>query len=323
MTKATASRPFRLDKLALFEDLGYRPHEGQLAVHRSTALRRVIACGVRWGKSTCASMEAVAAILEPREHSLGWVVGPTYDLAHLIYRQGLSFLEKHLAHRIESVVPREHRIVVRNLGGGVSEMRTRSADNPDSLLGEGLDWLIVDEAARLGASIWEHHLSQRLIDRGGWALLISTPRGKTWFYDVFRRGQRGRDPEYESWSHPSWTNPHLDRDVIERERARLGEESWRQEYRAEFIGPGIETCEACGDPDPMASGMVVLREGEDLALCPECGNPVNAEGKALRGVLGGVPRLDVIQLFPRRISVPMPGHLEETFADSSERDSAT
>ncbi|NOT30133.1 MAG: hypothetical protein HOP15_06775, partial [Planctomycetes bacterium] len=99
MTSPTGTRAFRLDKLALFEDLKYRPHEGQLAVHRSKALRRVLACGVRWGKSTCASMEAVAAILEPRESSVGWVVGPTYDLAHLVYRQSVAFLEKHLPHR--------------------------------------------------------------------------------------------------------------------------------------------------------------------------------------------------------------------------------
>lgn len=315
--------PFRLDKQALFEDLGYRPHEGQLAVHRSKANRRVLACGVRWGKSTCAAMEAVAAVLEPRRSSLGWIAAPTYDLAHLIYRTCLTLLEKHLAHRIEDVSTREHRIVVRNLGGGLSELRTRSADNPDSLLGEGLDWLVVDEAARLSASIWERHLSQRLIDRGGWALLVSTPRGKGWFYELYRRGQRGRDEEYESWRCPSWTNPLLDREVIERERARLGEETWRQEYGAEFLGPGIETCDVCGDPDPSSSGMVVLMQDEELAHCMECGQPVNAEGRALRGVFGDVPRLDITRLFPGRLDVPVPGSLAESFAESGERDSPT
>ena len=72
----------------------------------------------------------------------------------------------------------------------MSEVRGKTADNPVSLLGEGLDWLIVDEAARMKPMIWESHLSQRLIDKRGWALLISTPRGKGWFFDLFRRGQR-------------------------------------------------------------------------------------------------------------------------------------
>jgi hypothetical protein len=296
MADRTTSRRFGLDKMALFEDLGYQPHEGQLAVHRSKASRRVLACGVRWGKSTCAAMEAIAALLEPREESLGWIVGPSYDLAHLIYRQCLALLERHLAHRIEEVTPRDHRILVRNLGGGLSEVRARSADNPASLLGEGLDWLILDEAARLKGAIWEGHLSQRLIDKRGWALLLSTPRGKGWFYAVFRRGQRARDPDFESWSFPSWTNPHLNRELIEREKKRLGADAYCQEYGAEFIGEGIEQCELCGDPDPNVSGLVILTRDEPIASCPECAAPVNASGKALQGVMNGQPYLSVIRV---------------------------
>ncbi len=82
--------------------------------------------------------------------------------------------------------------------------------------------------------IWENHLTQRLIDKKGWALMISTPRGKGWFYDVYRRGQ-GRDPDYESWNNPSWSNPHLDAEWIERERTRVSERVYRQEYGAEFV----------------------------------------------------------------------------------------
>ena len=304
----TESR-FRLDKLALFEDLGYAPHEGQLAVHRSRALRRVLACGVRWGKSTCASMEAIAAALEPRKESLGWIVGPSYDLSNLIFRHCLAIFEKHLPHRIEEINPREHRILLRNLGGGLSELRARSADSADSLLGEGLDWLILDEAARLKAAIWESHLSQRLIDRNGWALLLSTPRGKGWFYALYRRGQPGKDEDYESWSFPSWTNPHLDRSLIERERERLGDINYRQEFGAEFLGEGFETCEVCGDPDPAVPGCVVLMGDEELLKCPQCNAPVNAAGRTLRTVMGGQPRFDVIRLYGGRAEVPMPGSL--------------
>jgi hypothetical protein len=35
------------------------------------------------------------------------------------------------------------------MAGGQSEIRAKSADNPISLLGEGLDWVVVDEAARV------------------------------------------------------------------------------------------------------------------------------------------------------------------------------
>jgi len=53
----------RFNKAALFADLGYRPHPGQQAVHDSPASRRVLACGVRWGKTLCAAMEGLAAAL--------------------------------------------------------------------------------------------------------------------------------------------------------------------------------------------------------------------------------------------------------------------
>jgi phage FluMu gp28-like protein len=81
--------------------------------------------------------------------------------------------------------------------------------------------------------IWEQCLSQRLIDKKGWAMLISTPHGQGWFYDLYRSG-RGKDPTTKSWNFPSWENPILDRAVIEKERERLPERVFRQEYGAEF-----------------------------------------------------------------------------------------
>jgi hypothetical protein len=224
----------RLNKDALFRDLGYSPHPGQLEVHRSTASRRIVACGVRWGKTLCAAMEGLAAAMEPKTKSIGWVVAPTYDLADKVFREMVLIVAQHLRHRIVTLKDNEKRIVLRNMAGGLSEIRGKSADNPVSLLGEGLDWVIVDEAARLKPAIWEGHLTQRLLDKRGWALLISTPRGKGWFYELFRRGQ-GQDPEFRSWNNPSRTNPYLDEALIEAERDRLPERVFRQEYEGEFL----------------------------------------------------------------------------------------
>jgi hypothetical protein len=225
-----------LDLDALFADLRYHPHDGQRLVHQSTARRRIVSCGVRWGKSMCAAMEAIAAALLAEGRSIGWVVAPTYDLADRIYREVELRLLEHMKHRIELRKDSERRIVIRNISGGVSEIRAKSADNPDSLLGEGLDFVIVDEASRLKPRIWQNYLSQRLIDKDGWALLISTPKGKGYFYDLFRLGQEpNRDPDYASWNMPSWANPILDRRLIESERKRLPSAAFRQEFGAEFI----------------------------------------------------------------------------------------
>ena len=224
-----------IDKMKVFEDLGYTPHPGQLEVHRSLAPRRILACGTRWGKTRCAAMEALAAALEPRDRSMGWVVAPTFELADKVYREIVILAAEHLPHRTVRIQEQQKRLVLLNLGGGKSEIRAKSADNPVSLLGEGLDYLIIDEAARLKPKVWESYLSQRLIDRRGWALIISTPKGKDWFFDLHRRGQDPEDRDYESWNHPSWTNPYLDRDLIEAERDRLSDRVYRQEYGGEFL----------------------------------------------------------------------------------------
>ena len=258
-----------LDKAALFEDLGYEPHAGQREVHESRASRRVLACGVRWGKTRCAAMEGLAAAMEPKDRSMGWVVAPTYDLADKVFREIVVIAAEHLRHRIVVLKESERRLVLRNMGGGLSEIRAKTADNPVSLLGEGLDWVIVDEASRLKPSIWENYLTQRLLDKNGWALLISTPRGKGYFYDLFRRGQ-GKDPAYESWNHPSRTNPHLDAALIEKERERLPERVYRQEYLGEFIeGSGavfrnVREC-ATGEWQEPKSEELYFYGGLDLA----------------------------------------------------------
>jgi len=226
----------KLAKEAFFSDIAYQPHEGQLAVHRSPARFRVVACGVRWGKTTCAAMEGVAAAMQPGARSIGWVVAPTYDLADRVFREIEVIVLERLRHRLVQKKEAERRILLRNLSGGVSEIRAKSADNPVSLLGEGLDWLVVDEAARLKPTIWQSHLSQRLIDKRGWALLISTPKGKGHFHELFRRGQgAAREPDWASWNMPSWSNPLLDRELIEAERSRLPERVFSQEYGAQFV----------------------------------------------------------------------------------------
>ena len=231
---STVARREAFNKMAFFRDLNYRPHPGQREIHASSHPRRIVACGSRWGKTTAAAMEGLAGAMVPAERSVGWVVAPTYDLADRVFREIAYAAMTQLKHRVITLKENERRLVLRNMAGGLSEVRAKSADNPVSLLGEGLDWLIVDEAARLKPVIWQSHLSQRLIDKQGWALLISTPKGKGWFYDIFRRGQ-GQDPDYQSWNCPSWTNPLLDADVIERERTRLPERVFKQEFGAEFV----------------------------------------------------------------------------------------
>ena len=225
-----------IDKATLFADLKYRPHSGQIPIHASRARRRVCATGVRFGKTTIAAYEAIAWSLAPYDRAVGWVVAPTYELSTRVFREIAHVFMTKLRPFVVKYSEHEHLIVVRNLmPGGRCEIRGKSADAPVSLLGEGLNWLVVDEFARIKPDVWERHLSQRLVDKDGEALLISTPRGKGLFYSLFQRGQRGVDPHYESWNMPSWDNPLLKRELIEAERARLPEAVFAQEFGGAWV----------------------------------------------------------------------------------------
>lgn len=293
----------RLRKLALFQHLGYQPHPAQLLVHKSKAKRRVVACGVRFGKSTIGVHEAIAELLQPRDSALGWLVGPTYELTKRIAERVVATLQAHMPHRVLKIDPRERSITVANLGGGESVLRARSADRPVGLLGESLDFLIVDEAAQIDDGVWSEHLAPRLLDRGGWSLLLSTPDGPGWFRDEFRRG--GKDPDYASWSFPTAENPLIRQDLIDAERKRLPEEVFAAQYLAEFVGSDLEPCSACGGPAVAANSVIVVRGVDEPAVCATCGELVHPDGTTAVPLWNGKRgRTTVISLQPGFEGIP-------------------
>lgn len=280
-TTTRTGRSPRLRKRELFRSIGYVPHGVQVEVHRSRARTRVLVCGTRFGKSTCAAMEAVAALLEPRADSLGWVVGPNLEVTGRVIDRVRMVLHEHFAWRIEKDVEREKRVVVRNLGGGVSELRGKSADAPASLLGAELDWLVVDECASVRRAVWEERLSARLLGRRGWSLLVGTPQELDWFADLFLVGLAGTDREVAAWRAPTWENPHIARELIEAERGRLATEVFEQQYAARFLGERPERCEVCGCPSDVAPKWMIVWHEDRLVWCRACRNVVNRLGRTL------------------------------------------
>ncbi len=73
----------------------------------------------------------------------------------------------------------------------------RSAHNPDKLRGDGLDFAILDEAARMPAHIWHDVIRPMLSTTRGGASFLSTPNGRNWFW---QRHQAGLDPLQNEWA---------------------------------------------------------------------------------------------------------------------------
>jgi hypothetical protein len=112
-----------------------------------------------------------------------------------------------------------------------------SADNPSSLVGEGLDLLVIDEVAKMNKKIWDMYLSPTVAGRKGKVIFITTPEGRNWIYDLFKLGEH--DPLWESHTSPSWINQYEfplglnDPAIIERKR-NMSKELFGQEFGAEF-----------------------------------------------------------------------------------------
>jgi len=114
-----------------------------------------------------------------------------------------------------------------------------SSDNPDSLRGEGLSGVVMDEAAVQAEVAWTDSLRAALADKEGWAIFISTPAGKTWFYHLFEAAKRRKG--WAAFQFTSYDNPYLPPGEIDSSKLVMSSKSFAQEHLAEFISAGGST----------------------------------------------------------------------------------
>lgn len=198
-------------------------HPAQCEVVESPARFKVMAAGRRWGKTLYEVWECTKRALEGKRC---WWVAPTFRIGQVGWRSIRS-----LARQIPGTEIRESEDTVTYPGGGV--VQVRSADNPDSLRGEGLDFVVLDEAAYMPECAWTEALRPALADRRGSALFGSTPRGRNWFYRLWERTE-----SLDNWAHwkfPTTTNPYIDPAEIELAHKMLPERVFLQEFMAEFV----------------------------------------------------------------------------------------
>ena len=217
-----------------FNFMDYDPHFGQKKLHfpdKKTARFFVMVCGRRFGKTTASAMEATYYASQPNKRI--WLVGLSYDKADLMFRE--VWQKMVVGHSNDIIRASEKERIIKFKWNTTVE--AKSADNPDSLVGEGLDLLIIDEAAKVKRKIWDMYLSPTLSDRKGKAIFITTPEGFNWVYDLYLLGKE--DELWESHQAPSWDNHFAfplgkkDQFLLERKR-NMAKEVYEQEYGAKF-----------------------------------------------------------------------------------------
>lgn len=196
----------------------------QQSVAQDNTRFRVLVTGRRFGKTTLAIRELCYQARMPNQ--LCWYIGPSYRQAKQIAWVQLKKIIQDLRWA-KTINEAELTIVLKN----GSRICLRGADNPDSLRGVGINFLVMDECADIEQEAWTATLRPTLSDTKGKALFCGTPKGLSWFYDLYQQGQMG-NPDWKSWQFTTLQGGWVDAEEIEQARKDLSEKVFRQEYEA-------------------------------------------------------------------------------------------
>ena len=190
---------------------------------------------------------------------LWWQIAPTEKIAKQNWRELKKYMPKDWI-----VACSDSTYTMETICGGIIEVR--SAYDPESLVGVGLDLVTITEAARIAdlQTVWAN-IEARLNSPGrgrekdrngkkygcGKAIINSSPIGKNYFYDLYKFGQKNSDTYSSNWVSYKlgWReNPFMDElaDTIvhtkfgdmtyeEDLRRKIGDRLFRQNYLADFL----------------------------------------------------------------------------------------
>ena len=211
----------------------YKPHASQIPVHNmcndKDTFFITVNAGRQSGKTALSEQQAIYWALNNDKVLVYWV-SPTQSQVGKVYKQMLDMLI--------------HTPVVQSYKGSMGDteilfkngsmIKFRSAAQEDSLRGETIDYLIVDEGAFIKESVFNEILLPMLNVRGKKCLVISTPKGKNWFFRQYQRGMSG-DKSYASFKFTSMDNPYASKLVIEIAKDNLPASLFAQEYEGAFL----------------------------------------------------------------------------------------
>ena len=216
-------------KSALYKEADWRPHAAQERVLRSDVRSKIVSAGRRFGKSELGAYDRLlpeaflaysnrAAIEASGKRWEYWIIGPEYSDGEKEFRKLYNAMKKlelpfdAKGRTTEGIGTRynvESGDMSISLWGGLFYVVVKSAKYPSTLVGEGLRGVVLSEAAKLKASVYDKFIRPTLADYRGWLLATSTPEGKNWFYELWQRGQDPNRADWDSWKIPAWENPYV------------------------------------------------------------------------------------------------------------------
>lgn len=211
-----------------------RLRRDQWEIARHPAKVKILAMGRRWGKSVLGSCLALTTALAGGK--VAWCV-PAYRNGRPLWRAAMAAVAGLRKRRLVRVNETE-RIITFPSGGFLC---IYSMDNPDCIRGEHFDLVILDEAASMRADAWSEAIEPTLADLDGDAVVIGTPKGRNWFFELWTKGQGDQTGRYKSWTAPTRNNPNPRiKAAADRAKVSLPAPKYLQEWEAQFLeGEGL------------------------------------------------------------------------------------
>jgi Terminase large subunit, T4likevirus-type, N-terminal len=201
----------------------------QAIVFESEKRFRVLVAGRRFGKTYLAMVELIRAAWGPGR--LVWYVGPTIKQSKRI----LWKLLKKMTKELWASTPSETDLRIELLSGGT--ICVRGADNYDSLRGDGLDFVVLDEYACISRAAWTEVLRPALADREGRALFIGTPQGFNHFHELVESAEG--QPDWKVFQYTTAEGGNVSLKELASAAQDLDERAYLQEFEAKFATLGV------------------------------------------------------------------------------------
>lgn len=204
------------------------PKQNEIAA--SNKRFRVVNAGRRFGKTILAVEEMLGVALSHDGKRVAYIA-PTFQQARDI---AWEHLKNRCAPIALDVNESQLKITLRTKGNGKSTIVLKSWDAIEALRGQSFHFLVLDEVAMMRNfwNGWLEVLRPALTDTKGHAMFISTPKGFNHFYDLYNTQEE--DDNFQSFHATTFDNPHIDPLEIEEARKQLTEDTFAQEYLADF-----------------------------------------------------------------------------------------